>query len=115
MHHELPVELIETGRCQLLAGRFEAALDQGPRACADHVPRCTDGEGAEAFLLQNDVQGSHEVACRIGQRAVEIEDRNGRGDLPGMNGHEGRVPAAGENQSMGMIWCSWLIRSYRME
>jgi len=93
MHHELPVELVEIGRGQFLAPRLEAALDQRPGARADHVACLGDGNGREALLLEDDIEGPHEVTGRIGQGAIEIEDSDGRGDLPGMNGHGARLPA----------------------
>ena len=46
MHHELPEQLVEIGRRQLLAGGLEPALDQGAGACADHVARLRERAGA---------------------------------------------------------------------
>ena len=104
MDHELPEQLVEMGRRQLLAGGLEAALDQGAGACADHVARLLDGQGRQSLLLEDHVQGPDEVAGRIGQGSIEVEDGDGR-DVCGvsMAMKVGYLLEARES-SFGMIW-----------
>ena len=96
MDHELPEQLVEIGGRQLLSGGFEAALDQGAGPCADHVARLGHRQGSEALPVEDHVEGPDEVAGRVCQGSIEVEDRDGGGEVRGINGHEGRLPAGGK-------------------
>ena len=81
MHHEAPEQLFEVIRRESAAFAFEAALDQRPRAGADHVACLRDREPRKAFLVEDHVEGRHQVASGIGQRPIEIEDGDRRGKM----------------------------------
>ena len=115
MNHELPEQLVEIGRRQLLAGGLEPALDQGAGARADHVARLRNGQGSQSLLFEDHVEGPDEVAGRIGQGSIEVEDGDGRDVVRGINGHEGRLPAGGKGIKLWDDMVLRLIRSYRME
>jgi hypothetical protein len=67
----------------------EAAPQEGAASLPDEVAGRSQRDRIEAFALQDLIECRHEIACRVGERAVEVEhdDRQQRG-----YGHErGRV------------------------
>ncbi len=74
MDEEEAIELLQAGRCEVLAGRLEAALDQRAGAGADHVAGLFEGQRAQSLPEQDDVEGPDEITRGVCQGAIEIED-----------------------------------------
>ena len=78
---EIAEQRLERHRREFPAGGGEAALDQRAAAGAEQGPGVGDRQGREALADQHEVQRAHQVARRVGERAVEIVD-DGRGGHP---------------------------------
>ena len=44
---------------------FKSAGNHGLGTAANQIPRCVVGQRRQTFPCQNDVEGLHEIGCRI--------------------------------------------------
>jgi hypothetical protein len=85
--------------------RRQAARDQGAGAGAEQRAGVLERRRRQAFLRQNEIQRADQVARRIGQRAIQIENIEQRCERSGQGG----LPWAGKES---LYHCFGLFRQY---
>ena len=64
----------DSGRRRAQAGRREGAFEQDARPFAHHAGDRVDGQGQRATFAEQGVCGVGEIAARVDQGAVQVED-----------------------------------------